>query len=89
MCRRLRSRPVPCHAYRVMSERAPWDPHAQNVETTGHGLKLRMIDPCFSDLDLGQTVYGAEARLQLGCSLGKKPARGDLFDSLARPRRKE
>lgn len=64
---------------------APWDPHSQSLETTGHGLKLQLIDPCFSDLDLGQTVYGAEARLQLGCTLGRRPARGDLFDSLTKP----
>lgn len=65
---------------------APWDPHPQALETTGHGLKLRIIDPCFADVDLGQTVYGSEARLQLGCTLGKKPARGDLFDSISKPR---
>jgi len=65
---------------------APWDPHPYGVEATGHGLKLRIIGPCYSDLDLGQTVYGAEARLQLGCTLGKEPARGDLFESIATPR---
>jgi len=65
---------------------APWDPHPRGLETTGHGLKLRIIDPCYSDLDLGQTVYGAEARLQLGCTFGKKSARGDLFDSISKPR---
>jgi hypothetical protein len=68
---------------------APWDPHPKGLETTGHGLKLRIIDPCFADVDLGQTVYGSEARLQLGCTLGKKPARGDLFDSIAKPRPNE
>jgi hypothetical protein len=67
----------------------PWDPHPQALETTGHGLKLRIIDPCFADLDLGQTVYGSEARMQLGCTLGKKPARGDLFDSISKPRPNE
>jgi hypothetical protein len=65
---------------------APWDPHPERLEATGHGLKLRIIGPCFSDLDLGQTVYGAEARLQLGCTLGKRRARGDLFDSIVNPR---
>ena len=68
----------------------PWDPHPHLLETTGHGLKLRIpvpkvlriIDHCFSYIDLGQTPYGAEGRLQLGCVLKKEPARGDLFDSL-------
>ena len=68
---------------------APWDPHPQALETTGHGVKLRIIDPCFADVDLGQTVYGSEARLQLGCTLGKKPAKGDLFDSISKPPPKE
>ena len=64
---------------------APWDPHSQRLEATGHGLKFRVLDRCFADLDLGQTVYGPEERLQLGCELKKKPARGDLFDSLRKP----
>jgi hypothetical protein len=64
---------------------APWDPHSQRLEATGHGLKFRALDRCFADLDLGQTVYGPEERLQLGCDLRKKPARGDLFDSLRKP----
>jgi hypothetical protein len=68
---------------------APWDPHPQALETTGHGLKLRIIDPCFADVDLGQTVYGSEARLQLGCTLGKKAPRGDIFDSISKPRPNE
>jgi len=68
---------------------APWDPHPRALETTGHGVKLRIVDPCFADVDLGQTVYGSEARLQLGCTLGKKPARGDLFDSISKPQPKE
>jgi hypothetical protein len=67
---------------------APWDPHSQRLEATGHGLKFRIIDRCFADLDLGQTVYGPEERLQLGCHLKKKPARGDLFDSLRKPQTK-
>ncbi len=69
---------------------APWDAHAHLLEATGHGLKLRIpvripldfIDHCFSALDLGQTPYGPEERLQLGCALRKQPPRGDLFDSL-------
>jgi hypothetical protein len=68
---------------------APWDPHSQRLEATGHGLKFRIIDRCFADVDLGQTVYGPEERLQLGCDLKKKPARGDLFDSLRKPQTKE
>ena len=32
---------------------------------------------------LGQTVYGPEGRLQLGCTLKKKEPRGDLFDPVA------
>jgi hypothetical protein len=72
---------------------APWDPHPHLLEATGHGLKLRipvriplqLIDHCFSDIDLGQTPYGPEERLQLGCALKKQPARGDLFDSLRKP----
>jgi hypothetical protein len=68
----------------------PWDPHPHLLETTGHGLRLRIpvpkvlriVDHCFSDIDSGQTPYGPEARLQLGCVLKKEPARGDLFDSL-------
>jgi hypothetical protein len=71
----------------------PWDPHPLLPEATGHGLKLWIpvriplpwIDHCFSDVDLGQTPYGPEARLQAGCALGKLPARGDLFDSLRKP----
>jgi hypothetical protein len=69
---------------------APWDAHPHLLEETGHGLKLRIpvripldsIDHCFSDIDLGQTPYGSEARFQLGCALRKQPPRGDLFDSL-------
>lgn len=63
---------------------APWDAHPNALETTGHGVKLRISDLCFADVDLGQTVYGSEARLQWGCTLGKKPARGDLFDSISK-----
>jgi hypothetical protein len=69
---------------------APWDAHSHLLEATGHGLILRIpvripldfIDHCFSDIDLGQTPYGPEERLQLGCALRKQPPRGDLFDSL-------
>lgn len=68
---------------------APWDPDAQRLKATGHGLKLRIIDQCFAVLDLGQTVYGAEGRLQLGCNLKKKPPIGDLFDSLQKPKPNE
>jgi hypothetical protein len=68
---------------------APWDSHSQRLEATGHGLKFRIIDRCFADLDLGQTVYGPEERLQLGCDLKKKPARGDLFDFLRKTQTKE
>ena len=72
---------------------APWDPHPHLLESTGHGLKLRIpvkipwkiIDHCYSDIDLGQTAYGPEERLQLGCALKKQPARGDLFESLRKP----
>jgi hypothetical protein len=71
----------------------PWDLHAHFLEATGHGLKLRIpvtipgqiIDHCFSDIDLRQTPYGPEERLQLGCALKKQPPRGDLFDSLRKP----
>jgi hypothetical protein len=76
---------------------APWDPHAHLLEPTGHGLKLRIpvriplkiIDHCFSGIDLGQTPYGPEERLQMGCALRKQPARGDLFDSLRKGQPKE
>ena len=72
---------------------APWDAHPNLLEATGHGLRLRIpvripldfIDHCFSDIDLGQTPYGPEERLQLGCALRKQPPRGDLFDSLRNP----
>jgi hypothetical protein len=75
----------------------PWDPHPHLVEATGHGLKVRIpvripfkiIDHCFSDIDLGQTPYGPEERLQIGCVLRKQPAKGDLFDSLRNGRSKE
>lgn len=64
---------------------APWDPHAQRLEATGHGLRLRILDPCAAILDLGQTAYGTEERLQLGCTLRKKEPRGDLFEALRKP----
>ena len=76
---------------------APWDAHPNLLEATGHGLKLRIpvripldfIDHCFSDIDLGQTPYGPEERLQLGCALRKQPPRGNLFDSLRNQRPEE
>jgi hypothetical protein len=76
---------------------APWDPHARLLEPTGHGLKVRIpvhiplkiIDHCFSEFDSGQTPYGPEERLKMGCALRKQPARGDLFDSLRKGQPKE
>jgi hypothetical protein len=50
------------------------------VEIPGH-----VIDHCFGNIDLGHDQTGHAERYQLGCALGKTPARGDLFDSLRKP----
>jgi hypothetical protein len=71
---------------------APWDSRPL-LESTGHGLKMRIpveipghiIDHCFGNIDLGHDQTGHAERYQLGCALGKTPARGDLFDSLRKP----
>jgi hypothetical protein len=52
----------------------PWNPDSQRLQATVHGLKLRITDQCSSIFDLGQTVYRAEGRLQLGCTLAKTMA---------------
>ena len=71
---------------------APWDLRPL-LESTGHGLKLRIpveipgniIDHCFGNMDLGHDMTGHWERYQLGCAFRKRPARGDLFDSLRKP----
>ena len=71
---------------------APWDLRPL-LESTGHGLKLRipveipgnLIDHCFGNMDLGHDQTGHWERYQLGCAFRKRPARGDLFDSLREP----
>ena len=71
---------------------APWDLRPL-LESTGHGLKLRIpleipgniIDHCFGNVDLGHDQTGQWERYQLGCAFRKRPARGDLFDSLRKP----
>jgi hypothetical protein len=71
---------------------APWDLRPL-LESTGHGLKLRIpvdipgdiIDHCFGTMDLGHDLTGHWERYQLGCAFRKRPARGDLFDSLRQP----
>ena len=71
---------------------APWDLRPL-LESTGHGMKLRIpveipgdvIDHCFGKMDLGHEQTGQWERYQLGCAFGKQPARGDLFDSLRKP----
>jgi hypothetical protein len=72
---------------------APWDPHPHLLESTGHGLKLRipvriagdLIDHCFANMDLGHNEGGKWELYQLKCAFRKQPARGDLFDSLRKP----
>jgi hypothetical protein len=72
---------------------APWDPHLRLLESTGHGLKLRIpvripgdiIDHCFANMDLGHNEGGKWELYQLKCAFRKQPARGDLFDSLHKP----
>jgi hypothetical protein len=72
---------------------APWDPHPHLLESTGHGLKLRIpvqipgdiIDHCFANMDLGHNEQGGWELYQLKCAFRKQPARGDLFDSLRKP----
>ena len=44
-----------------------------------------IIDYCFGKVDFGHEQTGQSQRYQLGCALGKQPARGDLFDSLRKP----
>jgi hypothetical protein len=84
---------------------APWDAHPHLLESTGHGLKLRIplavptkiIDHCFIELSQAnldptnpdQTPPTPEQRLQIGCALKKQLARGDLFDSLRKGQPKE
>jgi hypothetical protein len=71
---------------------APWDSRPL-LESTGHGLKLRIpveipgdiIDSCFGNMDLGHKETGHWELYQLKCALKKQPARGDLFDSLRKP----
>jgi hypothetical protein len=89
----------------IPASSAPWDPHPHLLESTGHGLKLRIpvsiptkiIDHCFIELSQAnldptnpdQTPPTPEQRLQIGCALKKQPARGDLFDSLRKGQPKE
>jgi hypothetical protein len=71
---------------------APWDARPL-LESTRHGLKLRIpveipgkwIDHCFGNLDVGHEQTGQWQKYQLGCAFGKRPARGDLFDSVRKP----
>jgi hypothetical protein len=73
---------------------APWNPHPELLEFTGHGLKVRIpvkipgkvIDHCFANFDLKRDEeWGTRELYQLECALTKQPARGDLFDSLRKP----
>ncbi len=44
------------------------------------------MDDCFVAMDLGhEQTTGQWDKLQLKCAFGKRPARGDLFDSLRNP----
>jgi hypothetical protein len=71
---------------------APWDSRPL-LESTGHGMKIRIpvdipgdiIDHCFGNTDVAHDQTGQTERLQLGCAFGKRPVRGDLFDSLRKP----
>jgi hypothetical protein len=86
--------PAPTELSTMPTTPAPWNPHPELLEFTGHGLTMRIpvkipgkiIDHCFANFDLKRDEdWGTRELYQLGCALKKQPSRGDLFDALRKP----